>query len=59
MLNMTEKEAFKVYTVEEVAKILKFTEKTIRDMLASGRLKGSKVGRQWRISEDQLKEFFK
>lgn len=49
----------KVYTVEEVAKILNIHPHTIRLWLKSGKLKGVKVGRYWRVKENQLQDFLK
>ena len=48
----------KTYTIEEVAKILKLSTESIRRYLKSGTLKGSRLGRQWRISEEDLNKFF-
>lgn len=45
------------YTVEEIAEILKLDAETIRRYLVKGNLKGSKIGRSWRITEEDLKEF--
>ncbi|MGX7195674.1 helix-turn-helix domain-containing protein [Enterococcus olivae] len=38
------------YSVEELANELNVTTRTIRNYLRDGRLKGSKVGGQWRFS---------
>lgn len=48
-----------VYTPKEAAAILKVSERKINELLRKGELKGSKVGRQWRITEQQLDEFLK
>ncbi|HPT62259.1 MAG TPA: helix-turn-helix domain-containing protein, partial [Bacillota bacterium] len=34
-----------------------FKEKTVREWLRTGKLKGKKVGRVWRIKESDLEEF--
>jgi len=47
----------KVYTPEEAAKILKLSPKTVRKYLREGELKGAKLGKEWRITEEQLREF--
>jgi len=48
----------KVYTPEEVAKILKVSAKTVRSYLRKGELKGAKIGgREWRVTEEQIREF--
>lgn len=47
-----------VYTPEEAAEKLKINTETIRRYLRTGKLRGAKLGKQWRISEKQLEEFF-
>jgi len=49
----------KIYTVEEVAEMLHFQPNTIRNWLVAGKLRGIKVGWQWRIRESDLQEFVK
>lgn len=44
----------KMYTVEEVANILRFTDETIRKALLSGELYGFKLNHQWRIPGSSL-----
>ncbi len=44
-------------TVAEAAALLKVAPNTIRDWLKSGELKGSKIGRLWRIRQCDLDEF--
>jgi excisionase family DNA binding protein len=41
-------------TPEEVAKRLSVSPKSVRNWLKSRRLKGVKVGRLWRVSEEEL-----
>ena len=48
----------KTYTVKEIAKKLNLTDRTIRNYLASGQLKGSRVGGQWRFSETDINNLF-
>jgi excisionase family DNA binding protein len=48
-----------VFTVAEAAKYLKVHEQTIYKLLRSGKLKGAKVGKDWRIHKDILDEFLK
>ena len=43
-----------VLTVKEVAVLLKTTRQQIRKMIQSGELPAVKVGREWRILEDQI-----
>lgn len=48
----------KLYTVKDVATITGFTERTIRNYIRDGRLRGKKIGVQWRFSEDDVKRLF-
>jgi excisionase family DNA binding protein len=41
-------------TVREVAEMLKLKESTIRQMIASGRLRAIKFGREWRVIPQDL-----
>ena len=47
----------KMYSIDEVASMLGVNRNTVRRMLIRGELKGLKVGRLWRIKEEDLKEF--
>ena len=49
----------KLYTVKEVAEMLHFQPNTIRLWLEAGKLRGIKVGWQWRVRESDLQEFMK
>ena len=49
----------KIYTLDEVSKMLKISVSTLRKHLGNGQLKASKLGRRIRITEDQLKEYLK
>lgn len=46
-----------LFTVRDCMKILKVTQRTIYNYLDSGQLKAIKTGREWKISEDNLREF--
>jgi excisionase family DNA binding protein len=46
----------KIYTVQEISKILKCSERQIFRYLATGKLHGSKQGK-WRFTEDDIKNF--
>ena len=46
----------KFFTVKEVAKVLRVTERTIFNYLKFGKLKAKKMGK-WRIRESELKKF--
>jgi len=47
-----------IYTTKQVAEFLKVTVNTVKLWLKSGKLKGTKVGKSWRITKDNLKEAF-
>ena len=48
-----------VYTVEEVAEILRIHPKTVYKLLSSGELNGIKAGRAWRVHSDALSEYLR
>jgi len=47
----------KLYTPEQVAEHLQVSQKTIRAYLRSRKLKGVKLGKEWRIKQSALKDF--
>ncbi|MBI5078101.1 MAG: helix-turn-helix domain-containing protein [Candidatus Yonathbacteria bacterium] len=48
----------KIYTIPEVAKLLKCSERQIFRYLKRGKLKGSKQGK-WRFTDEDVREFLK
>ena len=44
----------KYYTVDEVAAITGLTSRTIRTYIAEGKLKGLRLGKQWRFTEEDI-----
>lgn len=48
-----------LYTLQEVAQILKVSERTLYRWLKDGKLKAHKVGRHWRVKEEDLNAFLK
>lgn len=46
-----------LYTIEEVAKILRVSEATVRRLIKSGQLEAIQVGSQYRISQEELDKF--
>ena len=46
-----------MYSVEEVAGILGLGARTVRGYVRDGRLKAVRIGKQYRITEDDLQEF--
>jgi excisionase family DNA binding protein len=47
----------KLYTVQEVAMLLKVHPKTIKNYIDSNKIKASWFGNRWRIKESAIKEF--
>lgn len=47
----------KVYTTVEVQDILKITQRTLYRYIKAGQIKAIKMGREWRITEEALKDF--
>ena len=43
-----------VYTPDEVATLLKIPKSTVSYLLRNGEMRGTKVGRQWRITKKNL-----
>ena len=47
----------KVYTLDEVADILKVTKRTLYSYVKEGKLTAVKMGKYWRVSEENLQAF--
>lgn len=47
----------KVYTTEEALEVLKVTRRTLYRYIKAGQLKAVRLGREYRITEDALKDF--
>lgn len=47
----------KVYTTEEALEVLKVTQRTLYRYIKAGQIKAIKLGREYRITEDALKDF--
>ena len=45
------------YTVKDIAGELKVSEKSVRKMISSGKIKGKKVLNKWVVTANNLKEF--
>ena len=48
----------KYLTVKEASEILNMHVRKVTSFLASGKLKGAKMGRQWRLDEKDVRDFF-
>ncbi len=49
----------KIYTVQEVADMLKACPDTIKRLIKGRQIKAFKIGNNWRVSEDSLQKFIK
>ena len=47
----------KVYSVEEIAEMMGVTKITVYSWLKSGKLKGVKIGKYWKIKDTYLDDF--
>lgn len=47
-----------LYDVSELAAALDVQERTIREYLKSGKLKGRKMAGRWYVTEEALREYF-
>jgi excisionase family DNA binding protein len=47
-------EVNETYTVQEVARLLKCSDQTVRKLIKGNALHGAKVGRGWRIAHDEV-----
>ena len=48
----------KFFTKKEAAEILGFHPRTIERYLLAGKLKGARLGKLWKISMDDINEFY-
>lgn len=47
----------KVYTLDEVAEILKVTKRTLYNYVKEGKLQAFKMGKYWRVTDENLQAF--
>ena len=47
----------RVYTLTEVAEIMKLNKQTIQNYVKNGTLNATKFGRVYRVTEEELKRF--
>lgn len=47
----------KLYTIKEIAGILKVTERTIYNYIMTGSLPAIKIGKNWRVKHIDLEQF--
>ena len=48
-----------VYTVADLSKLLNTTPQTVRRYINEGRIQGRKIGRQWLVDEEAVREFLR
>ncbi len=53
-MNTRASEVKETYTVQEVARLLKCSDQTVRKLIKGRELHGAKVGRGWRISHEEV-----
>lgn len=46
----------KLYSLQEAAAVLKVTRQTMYNWIRAGRLTATKIGREYRLTEDQVLE---
>ena len=56
---MTAADNMKLYTLQEVADYLKVSRQTIYNYVTAKRLKASKIGKEYRVTEKDLQDFLK
>ena len=56
---MTTAENMKLYTLQEVADVLRVSRQTIYNYVTAKRLKASKIGKEYRVTENDLQDFLK
>lgn len=49
----------KIYTVEQVSEMIRMHPKTIQRYIREGKINAQKVGKSWRITENDLTNFLK
>lgn len=47
----------KLYSLQELAKLLEVSERTMHNYIKSGKIKGVKIGGAWKFTEENLKKF--
>lgn len=48
----------KIYTPEQIAEILQLDIKTIQKWLREGKIRAKKLGREWRVPDSALHDFW-
>ncbi len=56
---MTKAEEAKLYTLQEVADILRVSRQTIYNYVTAKRLRATKLAKEYRVTEEDLQDFIK
>lgn len=56
---MTKPEETKLYTLQEVADVLRVSRQTIYNYVTAKRLKATKLAKEYRVTEEDLQDFMK
>lgn len=56
---MTKAEETKLYTLQEVADILRVSRQTIYNYVTAKRLRATKLVKEYRVTEEDLQDFLK
>ena len=56
---MTKPEETKLYTLREVADVLRVSRQTIYNYVTAKRLKATKLAKEYRVTEEDLQDFIK
>ncbi len=46
-----------LYSLEEIAEVLKVTQRTLYNYIKGGQLKAVKIGKHWRVRHEHLMDF--
>jgi len=52
-----EREVKQLYLLKEVADILRLSQRTLYTYIKEKRIKATKIGNKWKITEEDLREF--
>ena len=47
-----------LYTVDELSTLMGIQERTIREYLKAGKIRGRKLAKRWYVTEEALREYF-
>lgn len=47
-----------LYTVDELSELMGIQERTIREYLKAGKIRGRKLAKRWYVTEEALREYF-